>query len=577
MSNWWYATSVDVTNGSDLVRVNTGDAARYFERGSCWLKIAGHDAVETDGVITDGADTFIRLVKDWAGETDTERRAFAFRTVPDFQGVADKLALNIEASQDVVDNVISKIGTVLTSNDESIVIETAEGDVEVVPYGRLKADIEQQFNGFVDARQQQIDEATAKVDAFNLEQDVKRRATIYSDFAGNFHRLYNPTTKRNGETELEESWAVERTSAAWGFDPSGRLVEYAPDEPRLVIDPSTGEAEGILIEEQRTNVLLYSEDFSNSFYVKRNATVTADGSKFRVNCTADGEFGLQTNNVNFINDSRVIWIDIEKPLFADVVYLSGRISGQDLSSFLAARFDLNTLTVVSSENNTGFIRDLGGGIYRIGFAQVPTGSTYRGFTVGCDSVAGDFFNIHRGQIEVGSSASSYIKTTTTAVTRTADIVSRTLGAEWNPNEGTFVVEFSPEIWVTNQTIISLVDESSNHLSLRSVNGGVYWIGTTSGTAENYANIDGFAAPVDGILRVCATFDAVSGYNAVSINGVAAATDNNLSLASEIVGIGLGFRHGGPVTQRVSGTVSLLKYVPRSFTPEQVQAAATRGA
>jgi hypothetical protein len=42
---------------------------------------------------------------------------------------------------------------------------------------------------------------------------------------------------------------------------------------------------------------------------------------------------------------------------------------------------------------------------------------------------------------MSSFPTSYIKTLGTAVTRSADSMTRTLGQEWNPNEGTFVVEF----------------------------------------------------------------------------------------------------------------------------------------
>lgn len=148
-ASWWYASSVTVTNGSKLVKVVAGDDIRYLERGNAWLKLIGQEPVETDGAFTsESGDNFIRLVKEWDGGTDAGRRATAFRTVPDFQGVADKLALNIKRSQEIVDNVISKIGTLLTSTDSAVVIETPTGDVEVVPYGYLKNQIEDLFQQF---------------------------------------------------------------------------------------------------------------------------------------------------------------------------------------------------------------------------------------------------------------------------------------------------------------------------------------------------------------------------------------------------------------------------------------------
>lgn len=255
MSNWWYATSVDVEQGSDLVRVNTGDDTRYFERGSCWLKIAGHDAVETDGLITDGSDTFIRLVKDWSGDTDTGRRAFAFRTVPDFQGVADKLALNIEASQGVVDNVISKMGTLLTSTDESVVIETAEGDVEVVPWGYIEQQVEQQLQDFLNNNQTTIDRLRAM-------EKLRDNAVLYLDFCGGEGKdVTDLSVNRASAVDLIDYTAPDGQT---GVTADGRVVTAGVDEPAIVW--RDGECQGLQVVPESTNLLHWSEDLTNSYW-----------------------------------------------------------------------------------------------------------------------------------------------------------------------------------------------------------------------------------------------------------------------------------------------------------------------
>jgi cell wall-associated NlpC family hydrolase len=48
-------------------------------------------------------------------------------------------------------------------------------------------------------------------------------------------------------------------------DDNGLIVAAGADEPRFDHDPTTGESLGLLVEEQRTNVLLYSEKIGGTF------------------------------------------------------------------------------------------------------------------------------------------------------------------------------------------------------------------------------------------------------------------------------------------------------------------------
>ena len=54
------------------------------------------------------------------------------------------------------------------------------------------------------------------------------------------------------------------TTAATYYNSSGVLSYAAANTPRFDYDPVTLAAKGLLIEETRTNVLKYSEDFSNA-------------------------------------------------------------------------------------------------------------------------------------------------------------------------------------------------------------------------------------------------------------------------------------------------------------------------
>ena len=67
-----------------------------------------------------------------------------------------------------------------------------------------------------------------------------------------------------------------RSSNGTYTDSAGVLQTAATDVPRFDHDPTTGESLGLLVEEQRTNLVLWSEDFSNVAWVTNGATVTTN-------------------------------------------------------------------------------------------------------------------------------------------------------------------------------------------------------------------------------------------------------------------------------------------------------------
>jgi hypothetical protein len=70
------------------------------------------------------------------------------------------------------------------------------------------------------------------------------------------------------------------------------------------------------------------------------------------------------------------------------------------------------------------------------------------------------------QLEVGANASSVIRGEGSAQTRLADNVSRTLGVEWNPNEGTLYLEFEARfISTTTRTVVAIEVTTNDRISL----------------------------------------------------------------------------------------------------------------
>lgn len=75
---------------------------------------------------------------------------------------------------------------------------------------------------------------------------------------------------------LDKRITFTRNSKAGYFDRNGVYRMAAAGEPRFDFDPITGACNGLLIEEQRTNLLTYSEQFDNAAWNKLNSTVISN-------------------------------------------------------------------------------------------------------------------------------------------------------------------------------------------------------------------------------------------------------------------------------------------------------------
>ena len=88
------------------------------------------------------------------------------------------------------------------------------------------------------------------------------------------------------------------------------LLTQQANESRFDHNPVTRESLGLLIEEQRTNLLTYSSDFSNAAWTKARATVTSNtivssdglitGNLAIANATGAGSYAYQTNTLSAV-------------------------------------------------------------------------------------------------------------------------------------------------------------------------------------------------------------------------------------------------------------------------------------
>lgn len=276
---------------------------------------------------------------------------------------------------------------------------------------------------------------------------------------------------------------------------NGQFFEFQEDVARLT-------DKGLLIEEARTNLLLHSEDFTQSPWVPRRINLTTsttpapDGSTNAYLCTNTSTndtvylYRSQGSNPDVIPDgngmaasffvkytnTQYAWITTGEP---------GKIVWFDLIN--------GTKGTDDTDNDSGVMEPVGNGWYRCSVSVVKTSAALEEPGVGLsrtDGVLqsnqpGDSFLVWGGQFEMRSSsqgpyATSYIPTNGAEVTRAADVANM-LNIDWfNASESTLVIENNAPWWNGNYAFFSVVNSSgvtTNRVSYRGTN---YLASSTNG-------------------------------------------------------------------------------------------------
>jgi len=303
-------------------------------------------------------------------------------------------------------------------------------------------------------------------------------ATLQALTAQNASDNYSPSLQLNFaktkrlDPRITFSRADTGASQATYFGADGLLKYAGIGEPRFDHDPVTGESLGLLIEEQRANLHLYSQDFSTGWSLSNAtdssltpaATTAPDGTLtaglYARTTTADVNVRLYAAaNIATTELTIYTFSAYAKPL--NWQYLAVSVtSGTTLTATTsAATFDLTNGTVSGATAGTGpwTITPVGNGWFKV----VLTGTTVAGTTnlrpkfVLVDSanenasaaavgVIGAGIYIWGAQLEAGSFPTSYIPTTSVAVTRNPDIASMSgvnFSSWYNQSEGTMLATY----------------------------------------------------------------------------------------------------------------------------------------
>jgi len=283
----------------------------------------------------------------------------------------------------------------------------------------------------------------------------------------------------NASAARRESWAAAGTETLyiWGaqLEQRAAVTAYTPTTTQPITNyipvlqsaadnvarfdhnPVTSESLGFLVEEQRVNLLTYSEQFDDASWTKTNSTITANaivapdgtltGDRF-VEDTATGEHSFGKSNA-FTSGT----------VYTQSIYVKAagrtlvRVGAGNVATWGASVIvDLTTGAITNNTAGTAAVQNAGNGWYRISItgtalATASTSVAVRLVSTGTTtSYTGDGFSgvfLWGAQLEAGATPSSYIPTVASQVTRAADAPSMTganFSSWFSQGEGTLYAE-----------------------------------------------------------------------------------------------------------------------------------------
>lgn len=327
-----------------------------------------------------------------------------------------------------------------------------------------------------------------------------------------------------------------RASTATYFDETGVMRTAAINAGRInhVYNGTSWVAKGGLLEEQRTNSAQSSEDFSNAFWIKSTATISANQAVSPGgNTTADLLYGSSTGSARGLYYSSPGTTTIS--VFAKS---SGKnwITLTDSSAATSAWFNLSTGAIGTvGSGYTASIQNCGNGWFRCSLTKSTNFSYFQILLADSDNTLSFTANGTDGALLWGAQAeagalTSYIPNLTSgSTTRSADVMQLTgtdFSGVWNANEGTIAVEFEHGPASGDSCLYMVAGGSTDPQSTVFITGGNIESSGYNGASIYSFNLGAWSSSTAKIATAFKTNDF-----AASLNGGAVATDTSGTLST----------------------------------------------
>ena len=376
------------------------------------------------------------------------------------------------------------------------------------------------------------------------------------------------------------------------------LMTAAAGVARFDHNPTTEESLGLLIEEQRTNLLTYSEQFDNAAWTKTrssisaNATIAPDGT-----LTADKLIEDTSTNTHFCYPSVTISTGTSYALsfFAKAAERSvvQVVLGAGIFNNTYVNFDLSAGTVSATGTNvTSSITSVGNGWYRCELVStsIANGTPYlgpqillqnsptaaRSATYTGNGFSGIF--IWGAQLEAGAFPTSYIPTVAAQVTRSADAASMTgsnFSSWYRQDEGTFFCNFF--VGATSSAI-----RVPFHACKTTSSVGVQFAVNVNGSSSGFSIYDDTntyqgtspfpAVAANSSVLVAGAYKTNDSAASIVVNGSASApvTDTSVTLPTSLTQLTIGVAQTNNLGN-LNGHIRKIAFYPRRLTNSELQA------
>jgi hypothetical protein len=365
---------------------------------------------------------------------------------------------------------------------------------------------------------------------------------------------------------------------------SGLIAPINADLPRFDFDPTTLVCKGLLIEEARTNLSLYSEDLTNVLWIKTGSTISANailapsGSVVADKIVEDTSTGVHSISqfIPIPTTSYSFSFFAKAAERSKISFAGGGFAGQGF----AATFDLSNGTMFANTGGKATISPYPNGWYRCNVSFTASNGAIIAFNLVTDAGLGNYTGngtsgvyFWGAQVEVGAFATSYIPTVASTVTRTADVASMTstnFSSWYNATEGACTFA---GLFITNAN-----KETGSFRRLFAVSDG-----TTNNTMQNVALgtallirseelIAGVFTAFSTVATPSTDFNYAFAYKAASqalaISGGTTATSTAAALPT-VSQLNIGCAGGG--TFQMCGWIKKLAFYPQRLINAEVQA------
>jgi hypothetical protein len=376
------------------------------------------------------------------------------------------------------------------------------------------------------------------------------------------------------------------------------LLTAASGVARFDHNPVTGESLGLLVEEQRSNLVTYSDDFADAAWTKTRASITSNtivapdgtltGDKLVEDTTA--------SNTHLVLQS-VSGTTNTNPYTASVYVKAGERSslniqlqeGSPFTRTVIVVFDIASASVGTitesggATGTSGTITAVGNGWYRCSVTTTLGGSTGSIRTIlllnngTTSSYTGDGYSglyIWGAQLEAGAFPTSYIPTVAATVTRNADAASMT-GANFtswfNNAEGTLYADASTPFEVPSNRFMQLmhINDGTTNNSIR-IAYNAELTATYGVTVNATSQVDLNQAGLTGVRRRAIAFAYSTNNFAGTTNGITALTDTS-GTVPVVSQMNIGTVAPPAAVTTLSGHIRKLAYYPIRATNAQLQA------